>query len=86
MSTSQQFIEQNEDRDGIRFSWNVWPLSRIEAQRLIVPVGCLFTPLKAFGDQIDTSYFPRIDPIRCTKNSCMAILNPYWCAPAVFNI
>ncbi|XP_063901865.1 protein transport protein Sec23A-like isoform X2 [Zophobas morio] len=77
MSTSQQFIEQNEDRDGIRFSWNVWPLSRIEAQRLIVPVGCLFTPLKAFGDQIDTSYFPRIDPIRCTKNSCMAILNPY---------
>ena len=25
MTTYQEFIQQNEDRDGVRLSWNVWP-------------------------------------------------------------
>jgi hypothetical protein len=30
-----------EQRDGTRFSWNVWPSSRLEATRIVVPLGCL---------------------------------------------
>ena len=30
-----------EQRDGVRSSWNVWPSSRIEATRIVVPLGCL---------------------------------------------
>jgi len=46
MATYAEFIEQQESRDGVRFSWNVWPSSKLEATRLVVPLGCLFTPLK----------------------------------------
>lgn len=35
MATAQDFIEENEDRDGVRFAWNVWPSSRLEATRLV---------------------------------------------------
>lgn len=30
-----------EQRDGIRFSWNVWPSTRLEATRFVVPTGCM---------------------------------------------
>jgi len=46
MATFQEYIQQNEDRDGVRMSWNVWPSSRLEATRLVVPLACLYTPLK----------------------------------------
>ena len=46
MASYAEFIQQQEDRDGIRLSWNVWPSSKLEATRLVVPLGCLFTPLK----------------------------------------
>ena len=46
MATYEEFIQQNEDRDGIRFTWNVWPSSRVEATKLVVPLGCLYQPLK----------------------------------------
>jgi protein transport protein SEC23 len=49
MATYQEFIQQNEDRDGVRVSWNVWPSSRLEATRMVVPLGVLFTPLKERG-------------------------------------
>lgn len=34
MTTYEEYIQQNEDRDGVRLTWNVWPSSRIEAPRL----------------------------------------------------
>ena len=46
MATFQEYIQQNEDRDGIRLSWNVLPSSRLEATRLVVNPACLYTPLK----------------------------------------
>lgn len=46
MTTYEEFIQQNEERDGVRFSWNVWPSSRLEATRLVVPIGCLYQPIK----------------------------------------
>ena len=61
-----------EARDGARFSWNVWPSSRIEATRCVVPLGCLYTPLK----RIDHMPGPlAYDPIKC--NGCGAVLNPF---------
>lgn len=46
MATFQEYIQQNEDRDGIRMSWNVWPSSKLEATRMVVNLGCLYTLLK----------------------------------------
>ncbi|KAK7103754.1 protein transport protein Sec23A-like isoform X2 [Littorina saxatilis] len=73
MATYQEFIQQNEDRDGVRFSWNVWPSSRLEATRMVVPLGCLFTPLKERADLPPIQY----DPVLCTRPTCRAILNPF---------
>ncbi|KAF2881616.1 hypothetical protein ILUMI_24559 [Ignelater luminosus] len=72
MATFEEYIQQNEDRDGIRFTWNVWPSSRIEATRLVVPLGCLYQPIKERSDLPPIQY----DPVLCTRNNCRAILNP----------
>ncbi|KAJ3045420.1 GTPase-activating protein S23 [Rhizophlyctis rosea] len=65
-------FEEIEDRDGIRLSWNVWPSSRLEATRMVVPIGCLFTPLKEREGVQAFQY----EPVTC-KMPCRAILNPY---------
>jgi len=62
-----------EERDGIRFSWNVWPTSRVEANRMVVPLACLYTPLKR------APHIPLIgpyEPVTC-KGPCHSVLNPY---------
>ncbi|KAG4094109.1 hypothetical protein H8356DRAFT_1346990 [Neocallimastix lanati (nom. inval.)] len=64
-------FEAIEDRDGIRLSWNVWPSSRVEATRMVVPIGALYTPLKEREEYLPVNY----DFIAC--KSCRAILNPY---------
>ena len=37
MATWADFINQNEDRDGVRMSWNVWPATRIESTKMVRP-------------------------------------------------
>jgi len=61
-----------EATDGVRFSWNVWPSSRLEATRIVVPLGCLYTPLKAIEGLPLLPY----EPVMC-KGTCPAMLNPY---------
>ncbi|KAL1746742.1 hypothetical protein HDZ31DRAFT_72704 [Schizophyllum fasciatum] len=65
-------FEDVEDRDGVRLSWNVWPSSRIEATRTVVPISALYTPLKIREDLPPVLY----EPVAC-KPPCRAILNPY---------
>lgn len=65
-------FDEIEDRDGVRFSWNVWPNTRLEATRIVVPIGCMYTPLKERSD-VQPVYY---DPITC-KPPCRAVLNPY---------
>lgn len=73
MTTYEEYIQQNEDRDGVRFTWNVWPSSRIDSTRMVVPMGCLYQPIKERLDLPPITY----DPVVCTKGSaCKAILNP----------
>ena len=68
---AQDFVA-GEERDGARLAWQVWPSSRLEATRMVVPIGCLYTPFK----KIEGAPPPlQYDPIRC--NGCGAILNPY---------
>jgi hypothetical protein len=31
----------SEEKDGLRLSWGVWPSSRIEVTRIVVPVAAL---------------------------------------------
>ncbi|XP_072284650.1 protein transport protein Sec23A [Pyxicephalus adspersus] len=72
MTTFLEFIQQNEDRDGVRFSWNVWPSSRLEATRMVVPVASLFTPIKERPDLPPIQY----EPVLCSRTTCRAVLNP----------
>lgn len=72
MATYEEYIQQNEDRDGIRFTWNVWPSSRVDATKLVVPLACLYQPFKERADLPPIMY----EPVLCTRATCRAILNP----------
>ncbi|KAH8856019.1 Protein transport protein Sec23A [Schistosoma japonicum] len=71
MATMAEFIQQSEINDGIRFSWNAWPVSRLESAQCVVPIGCLYTLFKERYDFPPINY----DPVFCTR--CRGILNPY---------
>lgn len=66
-------VHANEAANGIRLSWNVWPCNRLEATRIIVPLGCLYTPLAETTNLQLVEY----DPVVCRSRDCGAILNPY---------
>ena len=65
-------VHEVEATDGVRFSWNVWPSSRLEATRMVVPLGCLYTPLKPIPELPVLPY----EPVVC-KGSCPSVLNPF---------
>ncbi|KAI9360878.1 protein transporter SEC23 [Pilaira anomala] len=67
-------FDEIEEQDGIRFSWNAWPSSRSEATKAVVPIACLYTPLKEREDFIESPIW--YEPVTC-KAPCRAILNPY---------
>eukprot|EP00924_Labyrinthula_sp_SR-Ha-C_P004140 maker-scaffold_3-augustus-gene-15.20-mRNA-1 protein AED:0.01 eAED:0.01 QI:138/1/1/1/0/0.5/2/163/821 len=66
-------FEEEEERNGVRFSWNEWPLSKVDAERIVVPLGCLYTPLKSIPDVPVVEY----EPLRCKQGNCGAVLNPW---------
>ncbi|KAK9814088.1 hypothetical protein WJX72_000474 [[Myrmecia] bisecta] len=55
----------------LRLSWNVWPNSRLEATKSVIPFGALYTPNKVLPDMPVVQY----EPVPC--KSCGAFLNPY---------
>ena len=66
-----------EERNGVRYSWGCWPSSRLEAQKCVVPIGMLYSPLKRIERPAGMSADPmQYDPVRCTN--CGSVLNP-WC-------
>ncbi|GAA5812916.1 GTPase-activating protein S23 [Mucor flavus] len=67
-------FDEIEEQDGIRFSWNAWPSSRVEATKAVVPISCLYTPLKEREDFTENPIW--YEPVTC-KAPCRAILNPY---------
>ena len=41
-----EFTEM-EEIDAVRMVWNVWPHSRLEAAKCVIPFGVMYTPAKA---------------------------------------
>lgn len=64
-------IYQAEDTDGVRLPWNVLPMNRNWADRIVLPVGVLYTPAKQIAD---LDYLGDA-PVICI--SCRTVLNPF---------
>ncbi|PIC30566.1 hypothetical protein B9Z55_021765 [Caenorhabditis nigoni] len=76
MATWEEYLATQQANDGVQFTWNMWPHSRVDAQRLVVPLTCFFTPLKE-RPATEVAQPPlEYDPVLCQKASCKAILNP----------
>lgn len=69
---SPDFFETAEEQDGIRFSWNSFPSTRVEASRTVVPIGALYTPLFIKSEPAQLEY----EPVAC-KAPCRSVLNPF---------
>ncbi|KPA81824.1 protein transport protein Sec23-like protein [Leptomonas pyrrhocoris] len=52
-----------------RWSWSLYPMSRIDGARLVAPLGCLYSPLASPCTQLNYA------PTQCTV--CGGVLNPY---------
>ncbi|XP_024538539.1 protein transport protein Sec23A [Selaginella moellendorffii] len=59
-----------EATEGLRWVWNAWPTSRIDAARMVVPFGIMANVLMPLPDLPVLPY----QPVRC---KCQAVLNPY---------
>jgi hypothetical protein len=64
-------VESDRDPFALSARRNVWPNSKIEATKCVVPFGALVTPRKHLPDMPVVPY----DPVRC--KGCAACLNPY---------
>uniref|UniRef100_A0A5B7BRX4 Protein transport protein SEC23 n=2 Tax=Davidia involucrata TaxID=16924 RepID=A0A5B7BRX4_DAVIN len=63
------FVEL-EAIEGLRWSWNSWPVSKTDVKALVIPLSIMCTPLMHFNELPLLSY----DPLICR---CGAVLNPY---------
>lgn len=64
------FVEL-EAIEGLRWSWNSWPISKSESSALIIPLSVMCNPLMQFNELPILNY----DPVICSQ--CGAVLNPY---------
>ncbi|KAL7717743.1 Protein transport protein SEC23 [Entamoeba marina] len=63
-------IDQVEQNDGVRFTWNTWAGTSADARaNLHVPIGCLLSPLLPNPPVVDRQYI--------TCHHCKAAINPY---------
>lgn len=66
----EETLREIEKRDGVRMTWNVWPIQKTEYTKQAVPIACLYSPRR---DAVQLSY----EPVFCQAPACRAILNPY---------
>lgn len=66
-------VHGQEALNGVRMSWNIWPSTRLDATRIVVPLGCLYSPLKV----TDNLQLVEYEPVVCRHRDCGAALNPY---------
>ncbi|KAL6762935.1 hypothetical protein V8C86DRAFT_2509254 [Haematococcus lacustris] len=62
---------QLEEIDGVRLTWNIWPNSKLEATKSVIPFAALYTPNKKLPNLQVLPY----EPVMCKQ--CTAVLNPY---------
>jgi len=65
-------VRTSESMNGLRMSWNIWPCSQQDASRIVVPLGCLYTPLK----NTEALQLVEYEPVMCKAAGCGAVLNP----------
>lgn len=70
--TTNKDFEDLEEQDGVRFSWNCFPGTKLEASRTVVPISSLYTPLREKSDLAILQY----EPVTC-RSPCRAVLNPF---------
>ncbi|OBA23897.1 vWA-like protein [Metschnikowia bicuspidata var. bicuspidata NRRL YB-4993] len=65
-------FEENEDKNGVRVTWNNIPKSKLQHHRNIAPLAALYTPL---NNKSPVNCFDESHMQRCRQ--CKAFLNPY---------
>ncbi|GAV58984.1 Gelsolin domain-containing protein/zf-Sec23_Sec24 domain-containing protein/Sec23_trunk domain-containing protein/Sec23_helical domain-containing protein/Sec23_BS domain-containing protein [Cephalotus follicularis] len=58
-----------EGIDGVRMTWNVWPRTKVEASKCVIPLAASISPIRPHPDIPTLPYAP----LRC--KTCSAILN-----------
>jgi protein transport protein SEC23 len=61
-----------DEMNGIKFTWNMLPNNKPDANKLIVPIGFHYTPVK----KVENLQLLEYDPLRCS--SCKAVINPHF--------
>ncbi|KAL8128653.1 hypothetical protein V2J09_017808 [Rumex salicifolius] len=59
-----------EGIDGVRMTWNVWPRTKVEASKCVIPLAVSYAPIRSHPDIPTLPY----SPLRC--KTCSAIINP----------
>ncbi|KAM5569715.1 protein transport protein SEC23 [Rosa sericea] len=60
-----------EGIDGVRMTWNVWPRTKVEASKCVIPLAACIAPIRFHTDIPTLPYAP----LRC--KTCSAVLNPF---------
>ncbi|XP_050292661.1 protein transport protein SEC23 [Quercus robur] len=60
-----------EGIDAVRMSWNVWPRTKVEASKCVIPLAASISPIRPHPDIPTLPYAP----LRC--KTCASVLNPY---------
>ncbi|XP_010269071.1 PREDICTED: protein transport protein SEC23-like [Nelumbo nucifera] len=68
---SEMAASDPEGIDGVRMTWNVWPRTKVEASKCVIPIAAAITPIRSHPDIPPLPYLP----LRC--KTCAGVLNPY---------
>ncbi|OVA12982.1 zinc finger protein [Macleaya cordata] len=68
---SEMAVTELDGIDGVRMPWNVWPRSKVEASKCVIPIATSISPIRSHPDIPNLPYLP----LRC--KSCSCILNPH---------
>ncbi|KAK6914375.1 Sec23/Sec24 beta-sandwich [Dillenia turbinata] len=68
---SEMATTDPEGIDGVRMTWNVWPRTKVEASKCVIPIAASISPIRPHVDIPDLPYAP----LRC--KTCSAVLNPF---------
>lgn len=63
---------QREENDGVRFSWNCVPRTKLQHQRNVIPLASMYTPL---NNKSSIPVAPANDMVVCRQ--CRSFINPY---------
>uniref|UniRef100_A0A7E4VTQ8 Protein transport protein SEC23 n=1 Tax=Panagrellus redivivus TaxID=6233 RepID=A0A7E4VTQ8_PANRE len=76
MSSWEEYLANQQAIDGVQFTWNVLPHSKVDSQKLVVPVTTFVTPLKEKPEDAPQQPSLEYDPVLCQKPTCKSVLNP----------